>query len=218
MMIRKSFLSFLQLACFIWLGTAEALQNTKTTMGQQRRDFLAQSVSVSSGAFVGLYHAPNANAAPNLVFYSSDSGNQFQYADAKLGEGEPKKAGDTVKINYVLSSTGLSNGVKIYSTADPGGVPYQWVLGDQSTIVGLEQAVAGGDGVPAMLPGGIRRVIIQSGGGGYNVKECSAGSDGSNSGPGPIPPGETYNRFKNTFCNPTRPDAPELVLDIKLLE
>jgi len=118
-----------------------------------------------------------------------------------------------------MSSTGLSNGVKIYSTADPGGTPYRWVLGDKSTIAGLEQAIAGGDGVPPMLQGGIRRVIIQQGSGkGYNVNECSGGAEGNNDGPGPIPRGETYNRFKNVFCNPTRPDAPELVLDVKLLE
>ena len=66
-----------------------------------------------------------------------------------------------------------------------------------------------------MLPGGIRRVIIQGGsaGGGYDTKACAEGK-----GKGPVPRDTTaYNRFKNTFCNPTRPDTPELVLDIKLL-
>jgi len=180
-----------------------------------RREFLTRAVSAATvgiyaGGFVNNINI--ANAASGLVFYSSSSGKQFQYADAKIGEGEPKKIGDQVMINFIMSSTGLSNGVKVYSTTDPGGVPYQWVLGDKSTIVGLEQAIAGGDGVPPMLPGGIRRVIIQQGAGGYDVKECAEGN-----GPGPIPRGETYNRFKNTFCNPTRADAPELVLDVKVL-
>ena len=235
MKILKSFLLFIQLGSFSWLR-ADALQ--KTTTGQRRRDFLSRAVSISSGAVVGIYvgggggsggFAANQNVAnvanaaagsSNLVFYSSNSsGKQFQYADAKIGQGgEPKKIGDSVTIDFVMSSTGLSNGVKIYSTKDNNnGTPYRWVLGDKSTIAGLEQAVAGGDGVPPMLPGGIRRVIIQSGnggGGGYDAKECAEGKDG----PGPIPRGETYNRFKNTFCNPTRPDEPELVLDVKLLE
>jgi len=189
-------------------------------MMEERRDFLTRGLAAPVASAVGIINAAAclnnvANAATNpLVFYSSSSGKQFQYADAKIGEGDPKKVGDPVIINYVMSSPNLSNGVKIYSTTD-SGVPYQWVLGDRSTIPGLEQAVAGGDGVPPMLPGGIRRVIIQTGVtgvGSYDTKECSEGR-----GPGPVPRGETYNRFKNTFCNPTRPDNPELVLDVKLL-
>ena len=40
--------------------------------------------------------------------------------------------------------------------------PYRWVLGDGTTIKGLELAIIGGDDVPPMLPGGVRRVIIPS--------------------------------------------------------
>jgi len=205
---------------FLYLGEAIMALHMKM---EQRRGFLTRvaTAPVGVGIFASFNNSPllgnnnnNADAA-DLVFYSSLSGKSFQYADAKMGEGDPKKAGDPVVINYVMYSTGLANGVKIYSTQD-SGVPYQWVLGDKSTIAGLEQAIMGGDGVPPMLPGGIRRVIINNGAAsgnnnnlGYDVKEC---------GPGPVPRGDnTYNRFKNTFCNPTRPDTPELVLDVKLL-
>ena len=47
-----------------------------------------------------------------------------------------------------MSSPSLSNGVKI---TESGNVPYQWVLGDRSTLPGLEQAVAGGDGTFIVL-------------------------------------------------------------------
>ena len=204
---------------FLYLGETVTALHMKL---EQRRGFLTRVATTP--AVIGIYSAftsaplllgntnNNIANAADLVFYSSSSGKSFQYADAKMGEGDPKKMGDPVVINYVMSSTGLANGVKIYSTAD-SGIPYQWVLGDRSTIAGLEQAIAGGDGVPPMLPGGIRRVIINNASGGnnnlgYDVKEC---------GPGPVPRGDTYNRFKNTFCNPTRPDTPELVLDVKLL-
>ena len=199
-----------------WMEEALALQPM-----QDRRGFLTRGVVAAPAVAVGMGCAlvastttTKANAATgNLVFYSSSSlGKQFQYADAKIGLGDPKQIGDPVIINYIMSSPSLSNGVKI---TESGQVPYQWVLGDRSTIPGLEQAVTGGDGVPAMLPGGIRRVIMQGGsaGGGYDTKDCSEGI-----GKGPVPRDTSaYNRFKNTFCNPTRPDTPELVLDIKLL-
>mmetsp|Transcript_24872 Transcript_24872/g.23889 ORF Transcript_24872/g.23889 Transcript_24872/m.23889 type:complete len:237 (-) Transcript_24872:9-719(-) len=210
---------------FLYLGETIMALHMNMVM-EQRRGFLTRVVATAPATAFGFYTAFNNNSpllllgntnnnnvanAADLVFYSSSSGGKsFQYADAKMGEGDPKKVGDPVVINYVMSSTGLANGVKIYSTTD-SGVPYQWVLGDKSTIAGLEQAIMGGDGVPPMLPGGIRRVIINGASGnnlGYDVNEC---------GPGPVPRGDTYNRFKNTFCNPTRPDTPELVLDVKLL-
>jgi hypothetical protein len=160
--------------------------------------------------------------AAELVFFNGLSGKQYQYADAKLGTGEPPVVGTPVLIDYVMSTTGASSGAKIYSTAD-GGLPYQWVIGDRSTVLGLERAVAGGDGVPPMRPGGIRRVVIAGGGTtvdgltsvrplGYDVLECAEGV-----GPGPTPRGETYQRFRNAFCNSQRPEVPALVFDVKLL-
>ena len=96
-----------------------------------------------------------------------------------------------------------------------------------------EQRLAGGEGVPPMLPGGIRRVIIPSNPdsnlayadlakpnkNNLQVQDCSSGR-------GPVPPntptsandmgaGE-FQRFKNIYCNANRPYQPDLVLDIKL--
>jgi len=114
-----------------------------------------------------------------------------------------------------MSSTGAARGAKIYSTTDLS-LPYTWTLGDGSTIKGLELAVAGGDGVPPMLPGGVRRVIISSSKLGYVARDCEEGR-----GPGPIPPPSqamgNYQRFKNSFCSSIRSSQPELVLDVKLL-
>jgi hypothetical protein len=104
--------------------------------------------------------------------------------------------------------------------------PYRWVLGDGTTIKGLEQAILGSDDVPPMLPGGVRRVIIPSSMGyealakplpGMQFQDCQEGK-----GPGPIPPELTgagegaYQRFKNIYCNANRPYQPDIVLDIKL--
>ena len=131
-----------------------------------------------------------------------------------------------------MSTTGARYGAKIDSTVDRQA-PYAWTLGDGSTIKGLELAITGGEGVPPMLPGGIRRVIIPS-----NPKSNLAYSDlatpnknnlqiqDCSTGRGPIPPnaptsskdmgaGE-FQRFKNIYCNANRPYQPDLVLDVKL--
>jgi hypothetical protein len=101
-----------------------------------------------------------SSTAPDLVFATAPS--DLQYADAKVGTGQPvAQKGSSVTIDYVMSTTGARYGSKIYSTADKGS-PYKFNLGDGTTIAGLQEAIAGGPGVNPMQPGGIRRVIIPS--------------------------------------------------------
>ena len=111
-------------------------------------------------------------------------------------------------LDYVMSTTGARYGSKIDSTIDRNA-PYSWVLGDGSTIKGLEQAISGGNGIPPMLPGGVRRVIIPSSLAyaalarplpGLQYQDCLEGR-----GPGPIPPaaesfGE-YQRYILFICS-----------------
>ena len=88
------------------------------------------------------------------------------------------------------------------------------------------QAIEGGEGMPPMQPGGVRRVIIPESMGykalakplaGMQFQDCQEGR-----GPGPIPPELTgagegaYQRFKNIYCNANRPYQPDVILDIKL--
>ena len=163
-----------------------------------------------------------ANAA-ELSFSTSPTG--LQWADAKVGSGAALQEGTSATIDYVMSTTGARYGTKIYSTQD-SNVAYRWKIGDGTTIKGLEQAVIGGGGVPPMLPGGVRRVIIPSSLAyetlakpipGMQYQDCQEGK-----GVGPIPPveegnaGEYFQRFKNIYCNANRPYQPDLVMDIKL--
>lgn len=161
-----------------------------------------------------------SNAAADLKFDTAPSG--IQWADAKIGTGAALKPGSQATIDYVLSTTGARYGSRIFATSDKD-MPYRWTLGDGSTIAGLEQAIVGADGIPPMLPGGIRRVIIPQALG-YDKLAASVGSakelcvqDGR---PGPIPPPnqafEEYQRFKNIYCNPNRQYQPDIVMDIKL--
>eukprot|EP00569_Conticribra_weissflogii_P007788 CAMPEP_0171338884 /NCGR_PEP_ID=MMETSP0878-20121228/7600_1 /TAXON_ID=67004 /ORGANISM="Thalassiosira weissflogii, Strain CCMP1336" /LENGTH=244 /DNA_ID=CAMNT_0011840713 /DNA_START=98 /DNA_END=832 /DNA_ORIENTATION=+ len=183
-----------------------------------RRSLLLQSPLL---LLLSLSPPPPTNAAtPNLTFTTTPSG--LQYADVKLGSSSPPTPptpGQTISIDYVMSTTGARYGTKIYSTLD-AGAPYRWNYGDGSTIPGLEEAVA------TMSPGGIRRVIIPETLG-YRAKnksssdrmgiveECVEGR-----GLGPIPPSKEalgeFQRFKNIYCNPDRMYQPDLVMDVKL--
>ena len=181
--------------------------------------------SIIAAAPLGIASRADADS-PNLEFSTSSTG--LKWADAKIGSGPAFVNGQRVAIDYVMSTTGARYGTKIDSTKDRQA-PYSWTLGDGSTILGLEQGILGGDGVPAMLPGGVRRLLVppelayadlaRPNKNGLQVQDCSTGR-------GPIPPqvaqsagdmgaGE-FQRFKNIYCNANRPYQPELVLDVKL--
>ena len=118
-----------------------------------RRSIIISSPILAITSLSQIANAAAPNATPNLQFITTPSG--LQYADVKTGTSASPTDGQTVSIDYVMSTTGARYGSKIYSTQD-AGAPYRWKLGDGSTIPGLEEAVR------SMSPGGIRRVIIPS--------------------------------------------------------
>lgn len=158
----------------------------------------------------------SASEQPSLKFSTSTSG--IKWADAKVGSGPTLKSGDSVSIDYVLSTTGARYGSFIYKTSDKGA-PYRWVLGDGSTILGLEEAIVGSEGMSPMEPGGIRRVIIPQA---LAYEKLKNGNEdcGKRGTFGPVPPSqeafEEFQRFKNIYCNPDRQYQPDVVIDIKL--
>uniref|UniRef100_A0A7S2V217 peptidylprolyl isomerase n=1 Tax=Fibrocapsa japonica TaxID=94617 RepID=A0A7S2V217_9STRA len=198
------------------LAVAASAWSTNQSRGVSRRTALLSGIS---GAATLLQVLPAVGA--DLSFATSSTG--LQWADARVGSGEVPKKGSSVSIDYSMSTTGARYGTKIYSTQDKN-TPFRFTIGDGTAIKGLEQAIIGGDGVPAMQPGGIRRVIIPSSLGyeslakpipGMQYQDCQEGK-----GVGPIPPVpaafEEYQRFKNIYCNANRPYQPDLVMDIKL--
>ena len=192
---------------FLTISAVEALNSCPNN----RRAFLGSVGSCS--AAVLLSSAPEvvnaAGSAPSLNFETSKSG--IQWADAKVGTGATPSQGQTVAIDYVLSTTGARYGSSIYKTADKGA-PYRWTLGDGSTIKGLEEAIIGGEGMTGMKSGGIRRVVIPSDLAYQKLTEFSEDCGQKNTfGPVP-PPGEAFEefqRFKNIYCNPNRQYQPD---------
>jgi FKBP-type peptidyl-prolyl cis-trans isomerase len=198
-----------------------------------RRDFFIQGGGgggIVAAATSLLLASPPALAAqqPNgLKLNDSPSG--LKWADAKVGSGQPLRTGQTASIDYSMAST-AGRFPLIYSTKDSGS-PYRWTLGDGSTIKGIEMAILGDDaqGIPAMVPGSVRRVIIPETLGYLQLKQnnngqCSPEDNNSVSRPliGPIPPKENFvgsgafQRWYQFYCNPRIPYQPDLVLDIKL--
>lgn len=229
---RKSIL--ILAASLLLLQFAEGLQpqhvparekSASSTM-TSRRDWLVQGTAATAAILTASTEPAFAASTPppDLKFVESPTG--IKYADAKAGTGQPiTTKGSAITIDYVMSTTGARYGTKIYSTQD-SNTPYRFKLGDASTIPGLELAIAGGDGIEPMRPGGIRRVVIPSKLGyeslaqplsGLQYQDCQEGK-----GLGPIPPtdagttAEYYQRFKNIYCNANRPYQPDLVMDVKL--
>ena len=176
---------------------------------ESRRSIFRKVMSTAALAGSAATLLPQNSLAADLPpFQTSSTG--LQWSDAKVGSGQPFSKGQQVSVDYTMQTTGARYGTKIYSTANTNN-PFRFVVGSDKegelAIKGLEQAIIGGDGVPPMLPGGVRRVIIPSSLGyealakpipGMQFQDCQEGK-----GPGPIPPVpeafEEYQRFKNIY-------------------
>lgn len=148
-----------------------------------------------------------ASGSNGLSLTTAPSG--LKWAEAKVGTGQPIKAGAVASIDYSMAST-AGRFPQIYTTKDKG-TPYRWTLGDGSTIAGIEKAIIGdeNDGIPPMLPGGIRRVIVPSNFG-YEamVAPNAKCTEGGKNSVGPIPPKDdsgAYQRWAQFYCNPRIP-------------
>ena len=181
--------------------------NANNDVLESRRSIFRKVMTSAAGSAAVLL-PQSALAADLPPFQTSSTG--LQWADAKVGSGAPFTKGQQVAVDYTMQTTGARYGTKIYSTANTNN-PFRFVVGSDKegelAIKGLEQAIIGGDGVPPMLPGGVRRVIIPSSLGyealakpipGMQFQDCQEGK-----GPGPIPPVpeafEEYQRFKNIY-------------------
>jgi FKBP-type peptidyl-prolyl cis-trans isomerases 2 len=177
--------------------------SSRSSGKSSRRSFLkrtstAPGVLTFTGASLFQPQSSFASASeqPSLKFSTSASG--IKWADAKVGSGPTLKSGDSVSIDYVLSTTGARYGSFIYKTSDKGA-PYRWVLGDGSTIPGLEEAIVGSEGMSPMEPGGIRRVILPQA---LAYDKLKNGNEdcGKKGTFGPVPPSqeafEEFQRFK----------------------
>lgn len=174
--------------------------------------------TVTSAAALLVTTTPALAAGPNGLPLTTAPRSGLKWADAKVGTGQPLTKGAAASIDYSMAST-AGRFPQIYTTKDKG-TPYRWTLGDDSTIAGIELAILGddADNIPAMLPGGIRRVIIPSSLGYASLVKSNTKCSTERGAVGPIPPKEdaAFQRWVQFYCNPRIPYQPDLVLDIKL--
>mgnify|MGYP003685805309 FL=1 len=186
-----------------------------------RRAVVGQTVAAAAALVLTPHTA--VGAKPQIDFSVAESG--LRWADLKPGSGAAFRAGERVSIDYIMTRRG---GSKIHSTVQ-AGEPFTWTIGDGTVITGLEQAVAGGSGVPPMLPGGARRVIIPMslGYGTQTTMDSDRLWQTDVRELGPVPPDfvwldpnnekvNSYLRFKNLYQNPNAFNQPDLVFDIRL--
>ena len=161
--------------------------HTRTQVSRRTVFFNAATVAAGVTALIGGQQSAHAATSNGLPLTTSDSG--LKWADAKVGSGQPVQSGAAVSIDYSIAST-AGRFPQIYTTKDKGQ-PYRWTLGDGSTIEGIEMAIIGDEkeGIPPMLPGGIRRVIVPSALGYEKLSKANAKCiDGDKGSIGPIPP------------------------------
>lgn len=162
---------------------------------------------------------------PPTAFAASDNGltltttpSGLKWVDAKVGTGKALNVGSVASIDYSMATT-VGRVAKIYSSQDTETQPYRWTLGDGSTVVGIEKAILGdGDeGIPPMLPGGVRRVFLPPNLAYGALATPNAKCEGEGV-VGPIPPRDdgAFQRFKQNYCNPRIPYQPDVIIDIKL--
>ena len=143
----------------IHLPTVLGFNSKHVDTEASRRSFLQKSKSaVLTSSFLIAARPQESNAAQSNGIKLTTSETGLKYADPKVGTGQPLQIGQFASIDYSIAST-AGRFPQIYTTKDKGA-PYRWKLGDGTTIQGIEMAILGTDDVPAMLPGGIRRVII----------------------------------------------------------
>mmetsp|Transcript_3009 Transcript_3009/g.3327 ORF Transcript_3009/g.3327 Transcript_3009/m.3327 type:complete len:241 (+) Transcript_3009:378-1100(+) len=225
--------------------SSQPTTTTTSLLVSRRRSTLMMALTALSSVLLTTpttTEPANAAAKNNGLPLTTAPVSGLRWADAKIGipqydstnsNGNTEivpRLGAPVAIDYSMAST-IGRFPSIYTTKDKGA-PYSWILGDGTTIKGIELAILGSkdDQIPPMKRGGIRRVIIPNtlgynqlitsttdmSPGGKN-KRCIAGNDGSI---GPIPPKDApdgaYQRWYQLYCNPRIPYQPEIVLDIKL--
>jgi len=157
--------------------------------------------------------------------------NGLMWYELRNGSGTPPQLNQTVVIDYQMSRRA---GFKIYSTKDTE-TPFTWRIGDGTVIPGLELGVAGGEGVPPMLPGSARRLVIPQSLGYAETKELKdiSALPGGEFGDiltlkslQPVPPdfdfkigaenANAFKRFEELYQNKKRPNQPDLIMDVIL--
>jgi len=123
-------------------------------------DHIKQCAAAAAGAVLLFSTSPApalamSDACPNMV----KAADGLQYCDVKLGSGDPPVKGAFIKVHYNgrLDSDTASG---TFDSSYERGRPLGFAVGTGQVIKGWDEGILGGEGVPPMLPGGKRQLII----------------------------------------------------------
>ena len=103
-----------------------------------------------------------ADACPTMVKVSSGDASGLEYCDVKLGEGDAPVKGAFIKVHYEgrLDSE-IASGT--FDSSYERGRPLGFSVGTGTVIKGWDLGILGdGETIPAMKPGGKRKLVIPS--------------------------------------------------------
>ncbi|WPT16662.1 Peptidyl-prolyl cis-trans isomerase FKBP13 [Picochlorum sp. SENEW3] len=103
-----------------------------------------------------------ADACPTMVKVPSGDASGLEYCDVKVGEGDPPVKGTFVKVHYEgrLDSE-IASGT--FDSSYERGRPLGFSVGTGTVIKGWDLGILGdGQTIPAMKPGGKRKLVIPS--------------------------------------------------------
>ncbi|PRW32874.1 FKBP-type peptidyl-prolyl cis-trans isomerase [Chlorella sorokiniana] len=131
---------------------AHGPQQQQAAAAVDRRTLLTAAGAVLAGAALQQGQAAQAD---DCEFQTAASG--MQYCDLAEGSGEAPVPGARIRAHY----TGRlqSNGV-VFDSSYQRGRPLIFQIGVGQVIKGWDQGILGAEGIPAMKPGGKRRLVI----------------------------------------------------------
>ncbi|KAM7517432.1 hypothetical protein LguiB_016394 [Lonicera macranthoides] len=136
--------------------TSIAPDTTKRRLLDIGIGLLAASVVVSSPLEANAtrieYYATVADPPCELTYARSGLG----YCDLAVGYGDEAPYGELVNIHYTAR---FADGI-VFDSSYKRGRPLTMRIGVGKVIKGLDQGITGGEGVPPMLVGGKRKLLI----------------------------------------------------------
>ncbi|KAL2525394.1 Peptidyl-prolyl cis-trans isomerase FKBP13 [Abeliophyllum distichum] len=119
-----------------------------------RREALGIGLSLGILQFLWQPHSATADDSAACEFTVTPSG--LAYCDNVVGYGPQAVKGQLIKAHYV----GRLEDGKVFDSSYNRGKPLSFRIGVGEVIKGWDQGILGGDGVPAMLAGGKRKLRI----------------------------------------------------------
>mmetsp|Transcript_19702 Transcript_19702/g.33123 ORF Transcript_19702/g.33123 Transcript_19702/m.33123 type:complete len:227 (-) Transcript_19702:215-895(-) len=139
--------------CFKMQAVAQAVE---AQSGMSRRAAMSTATVGAALALMPVSVQP-VSAEEECEYLTAASG--LQYCDVRTGDGDAPFKGESIRAHYTGKLA--SNGKKFDSSYDRGS-PLPFKVGVGMVIKGWDEGILGGEGIPPMKAGGIRKLRVPS--------------------------------------------------------